>query len=218
MKDKTLKTIEDNIVKYIMLFLTVFLLVNNLLSTYTPYGFKEANEFVTGPFYNFISLKEGTLITIAAVFIGIYFTVFSILGSIKIESTFARLTKDNFSRLIKFIFFAFLAAFLYLFFVLIAPLLSQYFEQISQIISIVSSVLLLYMFLTSLRFGTIIYLIFKKDLKQIYILLEKEKELKSANELLMGRLDAFLKKNEEIDRQQDALITKNMLQERKHKE
>lgn len=155
------------------------------------FGFQGLEVYFTTSFKDTLQKKDSTLITIAAVFIGIYFTVFTLLSSIKVESTFAILTKQNFEKLLRYIKNAFIGSFLYLLFSLFSPI-----DTRSWIVSIIALLLLLYMLLSALRFGTIIYLIFSRDVKKYYETLESEKIKQRKRENLFSRMEIFLEAEE----------------------
>lgn len=189
--DKKFQRVEDYTITIIISTILVFSIVNKILIyfnvKFASYGF---DKYLVDLKKILVS-KDGTLITVAAVFIGIYFTVFSLLSSIKIESTFAILTEDNFKRLLKFIRNAFIGSFIYLFYSLFSGLLIN--EWVSSIVTIA---LLLYMLLSALRFGAIIYSIFSNDLKKFHEQLEKDQREKERLLNLNKRLEAFLAQQE----------------------
>lgn len=170
--------------------------VNKGLLLFKPsFGLMPVDVFFSKTIPLILAEKDSTLITIAAVFIGIYFTVFTLLTSIGIESTFAILTRGNFDKLVKYISRAFFGSFIYLFFSLFYDIfpMNSYF-------SIISLSLLLYMLLSALRFASIIYLIFTQEVKKYYKRLEGEKRKQNELENLYKRLNNFLAE-EEIKKQ-----------------
>jgi hypothetical protein len=194
-----------------LIFIVTSLLCINklLLALTTNYGYAAADKFIAGPLKTALMSKDGTLITIAAVFIGIYFTVFSLLSSIKIESTFAILTEKNFDKLLQFIKNAFVGSFVYLFFSLISPTIKN-----DWMVAVLTITLLLYMLLSALRFGIIIYFIFKNDVKKFYKNLDLEKKQKREQEILFHKLEKFLNDYELQKTKNDALDLKNILDKR----
>ena len=65
------------------------------------------------------------------------------------------------------------------------------------------------MFLSSLRFGIIIYVAFNKDLEKINENIEIEKKKQNEQELLLNQLSKFLREQENV---QGAIRAKNISQ------
>lgn len=137
--------------------------------------------------------REGILVTVAAVFIGIYFTVISILGAIKLDSTLAKLTKSKFFKLVTFIRNAFIFAFLYLLFTIFYPWLSDHLTGYpKQLLYLILIILFLNMFLSVLKVGLALFLVFKRDLSNLHEGIEEEKEEKKKQRIILLRLEKFL--------------------------
>jgi len=209
-KDKVYNFLEKYLITSVISIIVTLLLINKYLLQYNK-GIPEIDYFVVGPLKDVLLSKDGTLITIAAVFIGMYFTVFSLLGSIKIDSTFSILTKENFYKLLKYIKNAFIGSFLYLFFSLFIPVIKSQ----DWLLSVLIIILLLYMLLSALRFGIIIYLIFKKDISKFHDNLnnEKQKQLRFNN--LLQELEVFLEKHKSDEQKNKAQKTRELLEKRK---
>lgn len=155
-------------------------------------------------FYPKIREKDGILITVSAVFIGIYFTIFSILGNIREDSTINVLKENHFKRLLNYIFFAFLSSFAYLFLSLFSKETLESSDHI--IFKSISLVLLLYMFYAALRFGTIMFYSYRKDFKDFKNRIENQRieELKYKNAILKIEkyVDKVNKENQEKKNQE----------------
>lgn len=209
-KDKVYLFLEQHIIKIVVVSTLLLLTVNKLLleKTYS-YGWNKFDIYFTCTLKNTLHNLDGTLITIAAVFIGIYFTIFTLLSSIKIESTFSILTKANFNNLLVYIRNAFIGSFTYLLFSLFAGGINN-----DWVYTIIALSLLLYMLLSALRFGVIIYLIFNRDVKKYYDELEKEKAEKIKIDNLYKRLDIFLDDYEKNKQEQYSKEFSKLLSER----
>ncbi|PER23527.1 hypothetical protein [Bacillus cereus] len=181
---------ENHFVKF---FISIFILVfcgNKIFLLLSKKALSlQIDSFLTSTLYSAFSSKDGTLTTIAAVFIGIYFTVLSLLGSINIESTFAVITRKNFVRLLSFIKHACLSAFIFLFYSLLMPIFTTHFNWFAILFYII---LLLYMLLTATKIGIVLYLIFKRDLSKLHTKLESEKQQKQKEIQLKNRMEKFL--------------------------
>lgn len=189
--DKFYSFLESYGILTIISIILTLLSFNKILLTYSEYGIHSLEFFFTTTLKETLEHKDSTLITIAAVFIGIYFTVFTLLSSIKVDSTFSILTKKNFESLLIYIRNAFIGSFIYLFYSLFSTSISN-----DWFFTIIALTLLLYMLLSALRFGMIIYLIFSRDVKKYYNELENEKQKKRELENLYKRLELFLDREE----------------------
>ncbi|MFZ3577872.1 hypothetical protein [Virgibacillus sp. DJP39] len=151
--------------------------------------------------------RESILVTVATVFLGIYFTVFSILGTIKAESTLGTIPKKNFFKLITFIKNAFLFAFSYLFYTIFYPWLAeQLVSYPKQLLNLFLIILFLYMFLSALKVGLALFVVFRKDLSNLHESIEKQKlETKKQREIFL-RLENFLNEKDEIKDRNRAII------------
>ncbi|MFJ7367535.1 hypothetical protein ACIQWQ_26065 [Peribacillus frigoritolerans] len=190
--DKNLKNIEDHSITLIIILILFFIIGNKVLIHFNiEFALDNFDKYLTINLKKHLTTKEGVLTNVAAVFIGIYFTVFTLLSSIKIESTFAMLTEGNFRRLLRFIRNAFIGSLLYLFYSLFSSLITNIWLSI-----IINIVLLIYMLLSALRFCLVIYSIFTKDLNNFHQQLKDEKNERKNISNLYKRLDAFLSQQE----------------------
>ena len=192
--DSFILFLEKHGIKILLIpFLVIFIVNKIFIINENQFRNEILDEFFLNSLRNTLILQDGTLITLAAVFIGIYFTVFTLLSSLKIDSTFSILTESNFYRLIKYIRNAFIGSFLYLLYSLFSPLFTN--EWISTFISIA---LLLYMLLSALRFGFIIYNIFTNDVKKYYKQIEEEKIKINNKDKLDKKLEIYLDRQQKI--------------------
>lgn len=148
---------------------------------------------------NILVPRESILVTVAAVFIGIYFTVISILGAIKLDSTLAKLNKSKFFKLVTFIRNGFIFAFLYLLFTIFYPWLSDNLNGYpKQLLYLMLIILFLNMFLSALKVALALFLVFKKDFSNLHESIEEEKEEKKKQKIILSRLENFLNEQEKI--------------------
>ncbi|MDQ0206089.1 hypothetical protein [Alkalicoccobacillus murimartini] len=211
-KDDNLKDRIYNFLEKYIIFISnsaiLFLLTINkiLLITTSNYGSNKFDEFFIKTLASTLNNKDGTLITLAAVFIGIYFTIFTLLGSLKVDSSFSILTKENFEKLIIFIRNAFIGSFLYLLYSLFIIEILEHW-----IINLFGLLLLIYMLLGALRFGTIIYIIFNKDVKKYYNSIEEAKVEKKNQDYIFNELKIFLEEQKTKKQNEKAMIYNNLL-------
>jgi hypothetical protein len=196
MNDKVLLYIEEKLIQHLLAILITIYLINTLLIFFTKYGLEAINLFFTTDLLDFFIKKEGTLVNIAAIFIGIYFTVFTILGAVRNGSKLARLSQENFNKVVLFIKNAFIGAFLYIFFTLFIPFTTVSNENIKSLFSLLLTIFILYMLLSSVRLGIIIYVVFKEDYDYFSEGIKAEQEDERRIERLILRIEEYLEMNE----------------------
>ena len=91
-----------------------FSLINSCLDISSTY-----QDFIEITIGKVLHNLKGSLLSIAAIFIGIYVTVFTLLGSIKVDSVFAYLNENTFKKLVVYIRNAFIASCAYLVLIMI---------------------------------------------------------------------------------------------------
>lgn len=155
--------------------------------------------------------RDSTLISLSAIFIGLYFTTFTLMATISTKSSFSLLKKQQFTDLINYIRNAFIASFLYLVVSLMLPI----FSKTGWFFSIVSLVLLVYMLLSAFRFGALIYMILKRDINRYIQDIELEKAAKLEQDNILKELERFLDREKQKEKTDQAEKISAMLQERK---
>lgn len=209
--DKKLKFIEEKLILGIICVGLIAIISNKILIYHDcQYAIKSLDEFLIGNVKKLVVSKEGTLTTISAMFIGIYLTILTLLGSVKADSTFAVLTEENFRRIIKYIKNAFIGSLLYLAYSLFYSLIPN--EWLGLMINIT---LLTYMILSAGRFGLVIYWIFSLDLKELHEKIERDKKEKRHVSNLHKKLEAFLV---EQDRKREDSISLDFNRKMKERE
>jgi hypothetical protein len=155
---------------------------------------------------NILFPREGILVTVAAVFIGIYFTVISILGTIKVDSTLAILPKNKFFKLVSFIKNACLFAFSYLLFTVFYTWLSEKLVGYPKhLLYLCLIILFFYMFLSAFKVAISLYLVFKSDFANLHESIEKEKREKEKQNVIFQKMDKFLTEQDEIKSKKKAI-------------
>jgi hypothetical protein len=154
---------------------------------------------ITGPFVtDILTPREGIIVTVAAVFIGIYFTVISILGAIKVDSTLALLPKTKFFKLVTFLRNGFIFSLSYLILTVFFPWLSDKLTDYKHyLLYLLLIILFFYMFLTSLKVGLALFLVFKSDFANLHQEIEKEKKETENQAVILKRLEKFLDENDD---------------------
>lgn len=189
------QSLIDFIIKYIILLLIIIVIV---ISTWIYFSegpkiivLKKLGGFIVT---DFMIGREGLLISVAAIFIGIYFSIFTVLLTVKNTSTIVKFGIKSFKDLIFFVQSAFWASFMYILYALFFPLIIKninlnFFLFISELFL---GVLILYMILTSVRVGVAFILVFKKDIGHIYTNIENEIEETEQTKEVLHKLKMFL--------------------------
>jgi hypothetical protein len=163
----------------------------------------------------FIKNKEGTLTTISAVFIGIYFTIYTILGTVRLESSFALIDKESFDKLRSFLKTAFVSSFSFLFIVLFLPVFN--FNIPTPYIYQVIFFALIFMLLTAFRLSFVLYYIFEHDFSTMHSKLAIEEEERRKNNEILFRLSDFLDDYQENQDKEQADAMRKFLEEQENK-
>lgn len=119
--------------------------------------------FFVKKFNAYLYNNNSELITIATIFIGIYFSIYTILMSSNEESAFGRLSKRNKVSLIKILNEGFISSFLY---VIISLFFTLIYSFSPLFISLIMLGLLILFFYSALVFGLDIYILIKADIEK----------------------------------------------------
>ncbi|UII56675.1 hypothetical protein LS684_04210 [Cytobacillus spongiae] len=157
--------------------------------------------------------RDSTLITLAAVFIGIYFTAFTLLATISVKSAFSILKRKQFEALLKYTRNAFLVSFSYLLVSLLSPIL----KMVPWLYTSICILLLTYMLLSALRFGLLIYLILNRDIASYLNKVNDEKLDGIRKERIFNELEKFLEEQSNKNALTKADEISKMLKERKNR-
>lgn len=169
------------------LFVVIFVGNKLLLLINENYGFLSLENSLYHGYDVIIEPNIGTITTIASIFVGIYITVLSVLGSIKANSVIALLSDANLKKIIKFIITGLIASFIVVFYSFFAIIIPFPFLK-----SFVFFYLIIYMFLTSLRLGINLSVIYSVDLNKLSENLEREKNEAERHARVMMRLEKYL--------------------------
>lgn len=191
---------------WIVLIITLVYLISIIcytLDLFQVFDFDDVNEFIIE---DFLLKREGTLISIAAIFIGIYFSIFTLLLTVKSSSKIVRLGIKTYKELIVFLRNAFIGSFIYIIYAIVFPL-KVYVDEIGIFKfskELFLGVLVVYMLLSAFRVGITFIYIFKKDLNNLYENIEKENlEIEEQKEII-HKLRGFLEEYEIQEAQKKA--------------
>lgn len=155
------------------------------------YSFDKINKYIVD---KFLINREGIFVSIASIFIGIYFTIFTLLLSVKKESKIIKMGLKTYRELLVFIKHAFVGSFFYLIYVIIYPLTSwlQHVGFFKFIFEVFLAELVLYMLLSAIRVGIAYFIIFKSDLEHLTNNIDKELLEKEHRDEVISQLKSFL--------------------------
>src|SRR5699024_8358417 len=144
---------ENWLISLILLVFISYTLLNSILDFHK--GFQTFIEITVG---TALFDLQSSLFSVAAIFIGIYVTVFTLLGSIKVYSIFVFLNVYTFRKLITFIRNAFISSFSYLILIMFLEINYNDYSNVYFPLIILNISIVIYMFMTALRFGIILYI------------------------------------------------------------
>lgn len=187
--------VESLLIPIILTIFIIYTLLNNYIDFHSSYQSLFDNSVREA-----LNNLKGSLLSVATIFIGIYVTVYTLLGSIKVDSIFAYLNEKTFEKLITFIKNAFIASFSYILLIMFLEIFYPDFEKVHFLFLLLNASIVIYMFLTALRFGIILYIAFNKDLKNLHDNIIKHRDEKRELEELQYRLKKYLDEFEEKQR------------------
>ncbi|MGG0666721.1 hypothetical protein ABE042_21835 [Viridibacillus arvi] len=167
-----------------VIFIFLFILTN-LSSSIEKYLGPVFRDFLP----SFLKENGSNLISLSAIFIGIYFTVFTLIITLNFNSSIAKLSQMNFKTLITFIRNAFIVTFAYVIFllVIIGNGLDEP-EKVTfsiQIINLLNCLFVIYIIMSAFRVALLLYAAYSVDLKNLH-------KLKTETQQKQNQLDNFI--------------------------
>ncbi|UOE96043.1 hypothetical protein [Alkalihalobacillus sp. LMS39] len=215
--DKIYLFLENRFILIVMVLLFLFV---SILKTISLLGYSdnivlisELNRFLIKDLSEALIESDGTLITLAAIFIGIYFTAFTLLATLSVKSALSRLEREQFTNLLRYIRNAFLASFAYVLFSLTAGFMFDY----GWYFSVISLLLLTYMLLSALRFGLLIYIILNRDIGFYLNNVQKVEQEQARFDRILHDLEKYLEIEKNKQSQTRAEEISKLLEHRKKK-
>lgn len=168
---------------------------------------KIINFFVEDLGY-YLVYTDGSIVTVATVFIGIYFSIYTMLTSIQTDSVLSNLGRKNFQKLLSILGTGFIFSFSY-------TLYSIFFiksYEVNKQTTVFFLLFFLILFMTSaFQFGVIIYIILKHDIVKTIEEIEERRLREQKNATLMYKLEDFLDKEKNKEDYQRAREISNHL-------
>jgi hypothetical protein len=173
--------------------LTILFLILTFLLFILPYMISIETLIDKTTEYFLISKNE-IFITISAIFIGAYFAILGFLASLKPMSIVSKLSKENLSKIFKYLFTALLWSFIYL----ILTLLLYDYNDVNdyKFFDLIVLLSLIMMLISAIRFGFYSYFIIKHDIERIHDEINNQLGYEVRIEQIFNKLEAFLNEQE----------------------
>ncbi|ANF97440.1 hypothetical protein [Paenibacillus bovis] len=180
--------IEKWLLKITCTLFTLIFCINKLFTMFYNNG--EPNSLELG-LYNYYDIliqpNIGTITTVASIFIGIYITVITVIGGIKVNSVMALISENDLGKIVSFIITGLIYAFAIVFYSFITEIITSNFVQ-----AFFYFLFLIAMLSTALRFGINLCLIYTYEFKKLTENLEAERKELEKNQYIMSRLESYL--------------------------
>lgn len=151
----------------------------------TEFGNQNLSLFFNIFLHDFLSLNAGNLISLSAIFLGIYFTLFTLISTLDINSWITNLPNKRFKEIISLIKNGFSVTFIYVLYLLLVNSISEDTFSISnffyELIFLLNFLFCLYILLIALVIATIIYTAYQKDISEFNQ--KKEQKIQDEKEL-----------------------------------
>lgn len=185
-------------IRIILIFTTITACLSYMLDYLQIFNFDKVNILIID---NLLINREGILISVASIFIGIYFGIFTILLSIKSNSKIVTMGIKTFKELIQYIKHAFIGSFIYIIYAIIYPLISILGKEgvIKFSYELLLGLLVVYMLLSAMRVGIAFILIFKSDLETFFSSYEIDQIQTEEYKGIIYKLKSFLDAYEQIE-------------------
>lgn len=179
--------IENKILKIAIALYSLMWIISLVASKY--FSNNEIKDFLTDRLGKYLVMSDSSLVTVATVFIGIYFTIYTMLTSIQSDSVLANLEKEDFKKILKILSIGFFSSFAY---TLYSVFFMISFESNRILTTLIVLFLALLFFVSAFQFGVLLTLILRQD---IYGSIKKINERKAedlAKVNIYVKLEAFL--------------------------
>gem|GEM_PF-2888215 len=132
---------------------------------------KYINIILNGHIADFLVINTSNLISLSAIFIGIYFTIFTLISTLNLNSSIAKLSDKYFKMIIKYIRNAFLFTFMYVIYLLIVnqinDLLTNGTTFYISCLNLLNTIFFIYIILAAIRIATLLYAAFNIDINNL---------------------------------------------------
>lgn len=178
---------EEELIKIILLLVVVFLGIMKFF-----FIEKYENIFIN-QIGKYLATENNSIITVATVFIGIYFTMYTIFTTIDKNSVLAALDKRQFSKLLEILGVGFFSSSFYVILGILSSWLYGLYPECTSIILILTVVSF---FSSAFVLGVLLYFIIKMDIFSIIETVRQDKIEEQNMTQTLKRLSLFLDKEE----------------------
>lgn len=173
-----MKNIQENFIDYIAdkgkkvilninIIVTILFLIFFLIKPTKKYIDTILNGYIT----DFLVINSSNLISLSAIFIGIYFTIFTLISTLNLNSSIAKLADKYFKMIITYIRNAFLFTFIYVIYLLLVNqinhLLTTETNFYISCLNLLNFLFFIYILLASIRIATLLYAAFNVDITNL---------------------------------------------------
>lgn len=168
-----LEAIIQKFITLVIILYTLIVIIAYLADVLNIFEFDKINDLLI---QKFLINREGILVSIAAIFIGIYISVFTMLLTIKNSSLIVKLGEKIYRELIDFLVRAIIGATVYIIYVILYPLLVELnINGLTKfIIEALLGGLVIYMLLTAFRVLLAFILLFNDDIGNVFKNIDEE--------------------------------------------
>lgn len=157
----------------------------------------KSNDFMVGLLINklgkHLTMSDSSLVTVATVFIGIYFTIYTMLISIQSDSVLANLERTDFKKILRILTVGFVSSFIYTFY---SIFFQVSYNSSKSFTSFVVLFLALIFLVSAFQFGTLLTLILTQDIYGAIKKINERKNDEERKEEILTKLEIFLTEKE----------------------
>ncbi|MEG0078818.1 MULTISPECIES: hypothetical protein [Enterococcus] len=204
---------EDYLLYFSIVFFVVTITAGEVLAMWAQCsGIKNFLVYEMG---SYLATEDNSLVTVATVFIGIYFTIYTMLTAIQSESVLANLKKADFKKILSILSVGFCSSFFY---TLYSIFFKVSYNAQKEITSYLILLLALIFFISALQFGVLIALILRRDIYGAIESIEERRRQESERDQLYKKLESFLDKEQvKVDIEQAEQMAKHLMKNESRK-
>lgn len=160
----------------------------------------------------YITTENNSIITVATVFVGVYFTIYTIFTAISTESILVMLEEDNFKSLVKILKLGFYSSMVYIIFSMVSDLAYKCNKEVTTF----AVLLILIVFgCSTIILSLALVRIFDYDINKVIKQMREEKARKITEESTDNLLREFLEDYKNIKELEEAKEMSNKLQSKR---
>ncbi|WP_397537839.1 hypothetical protein [Rummeliibacillus pycnus] len=202
-----MSSLQKNIVNYIakvgsklIIFINALILLLFIILLIIKPANKYLNKIFNGFIADFLVANASNLISLSAIFIGIYFTIFTLISTLNLNSSIAKLSERYFNMLINFIRNAFGFTFIYAIFLLFINKMSEELTTKTSLfislMNLTNLLLFIYIIVAAARIAILLYAAFSVDIEKLSDLKDSAKKDQEHIELFISDTRNFITRSE----------------------